>query len=448
MWIALYQLAYAVALVLVGPLLLLRRGPHYRQALPGRLGGGAPGPPGERPLWLHAVSVGEAKVAATLARSLPAEVPLLVTTITPTGQEQAAKDFAGRAAVTYLPFDAGFALRRFFRRFRPRALVLIEGDHWPLLLRVARRRGMPVAVVNGRVGDGSYGRLRRFAFAARLLYGPVARFGVQTAADRDRLVALGVEPARIAVTGNLKFDSPEPAPVPALEAALARLAGGRPVLVAGSTMPGEEAAVAAAFQAAGGGERALLVVAPRHRERWGEAEAVLVGAGLATRRRSRLAEGDGELGRAEPEAHPEPRQAAAVLLDSYGELAGLYRIAAGAFVGGTIAPTGGHNPIEPARFGVPVAVGRSMENFREIAERFDDGEAWCRVADAAHLGRVWRAWLDDPEAAHALGARGAQLVESHRGALARTLELLAPFFAEVDFAEVAPEPPSGSQGER
>jgi 3-deoxy-D-manno-octulosonic-acid transferase len=416
----LYQLATAAVLVLAGPFLLARRGGHYLPTLPGRLGGASEPAGTRRTLWLHAVSVGEAGVAATLARALPPEVPLLVTTVTPTGQERARAAFAGRAGVDYLPFDLGFAVRRFFRRHEPRALVLVEGDYWPLLLREARRRGLPVAVINGRVGDRSFRRMRRMRRLLGPLFSAVGHFGVQSAQDRDRLIELGIAPGRIAVTGNLKYESPEPPRKPELEEALRGLAAGRPILLAGSTMAGEEAAVLDAWQEIGGGERALLVLAPRHPERWNEVEALLRAWGTDFARRTAL-----------PLPLPDLGRPAVVLLDSLGELAGLYRLAAAAFIGGTLVPTGGHNPLEAARFGVPVAVGSSMHNFRDMADAFDRAGAWRRVADARELATVWREWLDDPEAARAVGEHALQLIEENRGALARTLEMLAPVLSAL-----------------
>ncbi len=418
MWI-LYQFATALALVVAGPFLLARRGRHYLESLPGRLGRCREGVSGERPLWIHAVSVGEAAVAVTLARALPADLPLVVTTITPTGQARARAALAGRAAVCYLPFDLGFAVERFFRRHRPRALVLAEGDLWPLVLRRAKRDGLPVVVVNGRVSDRNYPRLLRLRPLARRLYRNVDLFSVQTAADRDRLLALGIPGERVAVTGNLKFDSPEPELRPDLARRLEALAGGRPILVAGSTMPGEEEAVIEALGRLGGGERALAILAPRHPERFDEVEALLRAGGLVTARRSDL---------------PESGRPDAVLLDSLGELSGLYRVAAAAFIGGTLVPTGGHNPLEAARFGVPVAAGPSMENFREMAELFDRAAAWRRVEDARDLGRAWETWLDDPAEAARLGEAGAAIVAANRGALARNLELLAPVLKSVSIA--------------
>jgi 3-deoxy-D-manno-octulosonic-acid transferase len=420
-----YQLATGAALLAAGPFLLARRGSHYLPTLTGRLGGetGPAAGRGAAPggMWLHAVSVGEVGVAATLARALPLDLPLLVTTVTPTGQERARAAFAPfgeRASVAYLPFDLGFAVRRFFARHQPRALVLVEGDYWPLVLREARRRGLPIAVVNGRVGDRSFGRMRRLRPLLAPLFSGVGSFGVQSTADRERLVALGVSPERVAVTGNLKYESPEPAPHPELEAALRGLAAGRPILLAGSTMPGEEETVLDAFAAAGGGERALLVLAPRHPERWNEVDALLRRRGVAAVRRS-------------APSSAAPGVADVVLLDSLGELAGLYRLAAAAFIGGTLTPTGGHNPLEAARFGVPLAVGPAMFNFREMAEAFDQAGAWRRVADAGELGVAWRGWLDSPAAGREVGGRALRLVEANRGALARTLEMLAPMIERV-----------------
>ncbi len=395
LWLV-YEVGLGLALLTAGPFLLARRGRHYLPTLAGRLGGAGSG--GEfgagattGGLWLHAVSVGEVGVAATLVRALPPELPLLITTVTPTGQALARKAFAGRARVAYLPFDLRPAVARFWRRFTPAALVLVEGDYWPLL---------------------------------RFLFSGIERFGVQSAEDRGRLQALGVDPARLTVTGNLKFETPEPRANPDLAAALDRLAGGRPVVIAGSTMPGEDEQVLEAFAALGGGRRALLVMAPRHPERWDDVERLLAASGLTAVRRSRLpaSVAGGPVAGVSPDV---------LLLDSMGELASLFRQAAAAFIGGTLVGTGGHNPLEAARYGIPIAVGPSMQNFRDMAARFDAAGAWRRVANGAELGRVWGEWLADPTAARAQGERAAALVLENRGALARTLEMLAPILARI-----------------
>ena len=434
MWL-IYQILAALALCVAGPWLLLLRRRHYLPTLRGRFGGGKPGAGGRDgavrqsgALWIHAVSVGEAALAATVAARLPADLPLLLTTITPTGQAQAeavASRLGGRIAVAYLPFELDFAIARFFRRFAPSALVLMEGDFWPLLLRAVRRRAIPTAVVNGRVSDRAFPRLLRFRrLALPLFFAPIDHFGVQTEVDAERLMALGVQSHRITVTGNLKFDSPEPPELAELSQRLERLAGGRPILVAGSTMEGEEEQVLAAFRqlATGGtpaGERALLVLAPRHPERFATVAA-------------RVATEDPGFVRRSGADRPRP---AIFLLDSIGELAATYRLATAAFVGGTLQPTGGHNPIEAARFGVPVAVGPSMTNFREIAQHFDRTGAWARVATGEALGKLWEAWLAEPELARAIGDRGRAIVAANAGAIDRTLELLAPLVAATQARE-------------
>ncbi len=423
MWL-LYQLAFGIALLLASPVLLARKGRHYLATLKGRLGDHATPAAGRGGLWIHAVSVGETGVAATLARRLPADLALVVTTITPTGQARAEAAFAGRpgTAVAYLPFDLGFAVRRFWRACEPRALVLVEGDLWPLVLRTARRSGLPIAVVNGRVSDRGYARMRRLRPLLRLVLGQVDWFGVQSAEDRARLIDLGVPAERVVVTGNLKYETLEPRTDATLEGELRALAAGRRILLAGSTMPGEEEQVLDAFSRVSGASAGLLILAPRHPERFPGVAGLLTERGFAWIRRSSLPIAP----RADGAAGP-----AVVLLDSLGELAGLYRIADAAFVGGTLVPTGGHNPLEPARYGVPVAVGPAMHNFREMAEEFDAAGAWRRVADAQGLANAWQEWLADPEAARTLGARGAALLAAQRGALDRTLSMLEPLLARL-----------------
>ncbi len=431
----LYQLAAGSVLLIGGPFLLARRGSHYLPTLSGRLGSSTTSvaPRGGQGgfVWIHAVSVGEVAVAATLIKALPPGLPLLVTTVTPTGQERAKALFQDRAEVAYLPFDLGFAVRRFFDRFQPRALILVEGDYWPLVLSEAKRRSLPVAVINGRVGDRSYGRMKKLRRLLGYLFSRVDRFGVQSTEDRDRLVSLGVPAERVTVTGNLKYESPEPAVKPDLEERLRALAAGRPILLAGSTTPGEEEQILDAFSRLKG---AMLVIAPRHPERWDEVAALLGARGVNAVRRSGI---PGALTPRPPlpvhPSTPSPGEGETytylpdvVLLDSLGELAGLYRIAAGAFIGGTLAPKGGHNPLEPARFGVPVAAGPSMHNFRDMAERFDQAQAWRRVKDAEELAAVWGEWIADPEAAREQGGRALRLLEENRGALGRTLEMLGP----------------------
>ena len=422
-----YQAIMAGALLVAAPFILARRGKHYKETLLPRLGFSGKTPssvPGER-LWIHAVSVGEVGVAATLIRSLPEDLPLVVTTVTPTGQERAVKTLGQRAAVDYLPFDFGGSIRSFLKRYRPGAVILTEGDLWPLLERHLRRRGCPMVVINGRISDRSFRRMKILKPFLSPLLRPISHFGVQTSEDRRRLLALGVGSDRVTVTGNLKYETPEPSRQPLLEEAFGALAADRPILLAGSTMRGEEEEVLDALEVLGGRRAALLVLAPRHPERWDEVATLLERRDVSWIRRSGMDLERSPSGAKGKEGN-EPASPAVVLLDSLGELAGLYRIAAAAFVGGTLVATGGHNPLEPARFAVATAVGSSMENFREIARHFDDAGAWARVGDGKALGRVWKKWLEEPEGRREVGRRGLGLIEENRGALEKTRELLEP----------------------
>lgn len=408
MWF-LYQIAMILALLVAGPFLLIRRGRHYLGSLPGRLGRYTDKPQ-PTPLWIHAVSVGEVGVAQTLARGLPADLPLLVTTITPTGQALARRLFEDRAVVAYLPFDLGPVIEKFLDYHSPRSLICVEGDLWPLLLARVTARRLPIAVVNGRVSDRSFARMRRLRSVLGPIFGPVDRFGMQSEPDRQRLLELGVPDERVMVTGNLKFETPPQSTRPELAAAIRRLAAERPILVAGSTMNGEEQEVLAAFRQTGGGDRALLVLAPRHPERWGEVASLVRDDGWSLTRRSDL------------DRQPPPTDV--LLLDSLGELAAIYGIGLGCFIGGTLVPTGGHNPLEPALHGVAISIGPSMENFREIAAAFDAGDAWQKVDNATQLASIWKDWIADPERAAAVGRRGRQIIAANQGSLERTLAML------------------------
>lgn len=426
MWI-LYQIALALALLVAAPVLWLRRGRHYWATLGGRLARSNAAPK-RHDLWLHAVSVGEVAVASTLIGRLPGSLSILVSTVTPTGQAQAAHALSRRATIAYLPFDLGFCLRRFFRSHQPAALILVESELWPLLLRHCLRRQMPVYVVNGRISDRSFRRMKALRPVLGPLLEPVGLFLVQSETDRDRYLSLGAEPHQIVVTGNLKYDSPEPESLPALEQQIDRLAGGRPVLVAGSTMEGEEGQVVEAFSSFGAGRRALLVLAPRHPERFDEVAELVVRAGLRLQRRTELEEPPALEHRIIETADTD--SAEVLLLDSLGELSSIYRLAGATFIGGTLVATGGHNPLEPARFARPIAVGPSMENFRHMAAEFDRRQAWARVSSSADLADAWRQFLEEPEQAAAVGGRAQQLFEVNRGAVDRTLVHLAPILEQ------------------
>ncbi len=381
-----------------------------RPPLRARLGRGVPGlPPGG--LWIQAVSVGEAVIARRLLRELALRcpgLPVLLTATTATGLAEARKAAGGGVRVHPCPLDLARPVERVLEAVRPSLLVLVETEIWPEMLHRAGLRGIPAVIVNARLSPGSFARYRRVRGLLRPLLGPLAAVLARSAADAERFAALGVPPGRITVTGNIKYDlEPDPEPLPWRDR-LAAWVDGRPVVVAGSTMEGEEAMVLDAVAALPGELRPLLVLAPRHPERFGAAADLVVRRGLALARRSALDEA--------------PVRPDVFLLDAMGELARAYAGAAAAFVGGSLVPTGGHNPLEAAVWGVPVLSGPHVHNFREVYDEMAARGGAVIVPEPGRLAPLLRRWLEDPAAARAAGSAGRAVVEANRGATARTVE--------------------------
>jgi 3-deoxy-D-manno-octulosonic-acid transferase len=309
------------------------------------------------------------------------------------------------------PLDLPGPVGRVLAAAEPRLVVLVETELWPELLHQAGRRGVAVAVVNGRLSDASAAHYRRVRGLLAPLLEPLTLVLVRDRTDADRFAAIGVPGERITVAGNVKYDL-EPDPTP-LEWAgrLAELAAGRPVVVAGSTMEGEEAMVLEA--AAGAARRAgppFLVLAPRHPERFDAVARLLAERGLAIARRSALDDA--------------PARCDALLLDSIGELARVYHHAALAFIGGSLVATGGHNPLEPAAWAVPVLSGPHVFNFREVYHELVAAGGARLVADGAGLEAAIGDWLANPEAARQAGMAGRAVIEANRGATASTVDAL------------------------
>ena len=437
------------ALTALGTLLLLpyfailrwRRGKHFHGLaerlgfLPGTLRAAA-GPPGEA-VWIHAVSVGEVLAATAFVAELHRRFPgrrLVISTTTPAGQALARErlaPIAGSGAVFYFPLDWPFAVSRAFRAVRPSLVAVVETEIWPNFLRQAERRGVPVVFVNGRISARSFARTRRWQWLAggffRRVLGDARLFLMQSESDRQRILALGADPASVRVTGNLKYDVAPPAPGPLV--GWLQQAGERraPILVAGSIVAGEEAAVLDAFAAVRQQHPgALLVLAPRKPDRFDAAAEIVSRAGFRYLRRSAL-----DL------AQPLPEECAVLILDTVGELASVYSVAAAVFVGGSLVPAGGHNILEPAAFGRPPVFGPHMENFRQMAAEFRSEGAGFEVASADELGRTWLRLLESPRGNPEMteaGCAARGLVERNQGATNRTLEALAPLLS-------APPPP-------
>jgi 3-deoxy-D-manno-octulosonic-acid transferase len=418
----LYRALAALALAAYAPFAIVRSltGGRRLGDLRGRLGR-RPYPRLDGGVWIHAVSVGEIGVARNLLRALRRRLPdpacpIGISVTTAAGRELAARTLSAEAAVFAFPFELARAVERALAQTRPSLVVLIETEIWPLFLDRAAARSIPVALVNGRISSRSFARYRRVrGFVSRSL-ARIALFAMQSKEDADRIAALGAPGERVRDLGNLKYDLPDPAVFPDADR-LRRAAAGRAVVVAGSTGEGEEELVLDAWT--GLSPRPLLVLAPRRPERFDSVARLCVSRGLAVLRRS------------EPESKiPNPKskiEPDVYLLDSIGELASAYRGAALAFIGGSLVPTGGQNPIEAWAAGVPAIAGPHMENFREIAERGDSLGILERVRDSADLGRRLAAALASPSNMADLARRGAEaarFVAENRGAADRAADAL------------------------
>jgi 3-deoxy-D-manno-octulosonic-acid transferase len=376
---------------------------------------------GEPSIWIHAVSVGETLTARALIADLRARYPrlrLYLSTTTIAGQQVAKKNLQQVDGVFYFPFDWTFTVRRTLDIVRPRMFVMMETEIWPNLLRECRARGIKTAVINGRISARSFPRYRLVRPLFQRVLADIDRFCMQGDESARRVIELGADPKRVTVTGSLKFDSlPLPAALshgrsrePVLR--YFRVSPSRVVLVAGSTMKPEDAAVLRAFARIRSiAPGSLLVIAPRQKERFAEVERLAREEGFTVARRSDLPI-DGE-----------PR-VDVVVLDTFGELAQIYQIATLVFVGGSLADYGGHNILEPAVFGKPIVFGPHMHNFREIAEAFLAHRAGLQVHSERELEEELRNLVADPVRRAGLGAAARALVEANRGAKDKTMAVL------------------------
>jgi 3-deoxy-D-manno-octulosonic-acid transferase len=376
---------------------------------------------GDQSIWIHAVSVGEALTARALVADLKARYPglrVFLSTTTLTGQQVARTRLQDVDAVFFFPFDWPPFVHRTLRLVKPRLFIMMETEIWPNLLRACRRRGVKTMLVNGRISARSYPRYRLARPFFRRVLADVDRFCMQSEESARRIVDIGADPARVTVTGSLKFDSLEAPAVAAGRGASRvlryfRLPASRPVFMAGSTVKGEDEAVLAAYAAVRRAHpAAMLVLAPRKPERWDDAEALAKAEGLRVVRRSDLV------------FDAEPRTDV-VILDTIGELAHLFQLATVVFVGGSLVDHGGHNILEPAVHGKPIVFGPYMQNFGEIAAAFLREQAAVQVDDAGALVATVVRLMGDPVERARLGAAARALVEANRGAKPRTLDAVA-----------------------
>ncbi|MBI3090556.1 MAG: 3-deoxy-D-manno-octulosonic acid transferase [Candidatus Tectomicrobia bacterium] len=389
---------------------------RYRAGWRQRPGFGLPGAPPRRRarcIWFHAVSVGEVRAVLPLlraARARYAEARLVLSTVTEAGQQVAAREATDLDALIYFPFDFVRCIRRHLAALRPQLVVLTETELWPNFLRVCRAEGVPVMLANGRLSPRSFARYRRCGWFVRRMVRRLSACAMQSPEDLARIVALGAPAERCRMAGNMKFEASAdaaPARRQALRAAWG-LAEATPLLLAGSTHPGEEEQLLEAFaRVRRAHPAACLLLAPRHVERAAEVAELARARGFAVRRR-------GELG-----------EAPVLLLETMGELKELYAMADLAYIGGSLVPHGGQNPLEAAACGVGILCGPHTFNFAAICERLRRGEAAWRVADAAELAAAWTLLLDDPPRRSAMGSRARQIIAENQGAVERHLEIIA-----------------------
>jgi len=406
-----YNLALILALVASAPwwLFLMVTTRKYREGLPQRIGAVRPLDGGEgRPMiWIHAVSVGEVLAVSRLVQKLDATLPhhfVAISTTTRTGQELA-RDRFGSNRVFYCPLDLPWAVRTCLNERTPAMLILTETEFWPNLLSQCFRRKVPVVVVNARISDRSWPRYRRLRPLWQPFLSRLTAVLAQSELDADRLKALGCK--QVTVAGNLKFDvraGRDSAAVTLLE----RHRGQLRLVIAGSTLEGEEAILLAAWpEVLNTHPDAALVLAPRHPERLAAVADLLDRSDFPWRKRSAM--GSAPLAPGE-----------IVLLDSMGELASVYSLAAVSFVGGSLVNAGGHNPLEPAQFGVPVVMGSHYANFRAMVVALLERDA-VRIVRQDELAGSLVALLSDPEKAAAMGERGRSVFEQQAGATARAV---------------------------
>jgi 3-deoxy-D-manno-octulosonic-acid transferase len=391
---------------------------------------------GEESIWIHAVSVGEVLTARALLPQLRERYPrlrLFLSTTTMTGQEIARNSLQYVDGVFYFPFDLGFIVNRTLRLVKPRLFIMMETEIWPNLLRACARTGVRTVVVNGRISSRSYPRYRLARPFFRRVLAQVDRFCMQSDESARRIIDMGADPAKVVVTGSLKFDSLD---LPGASTAADRgrnrvlryfrISADRPVVIAASTHKGEEEPVFEAFQRIRARlPEALLIIAPRKPERFNEVEQIARRGGWNVARRTELP------------VDAEPRHDV-VVLDRIGELAQLYQVATAVFVGGSIVDQGGHNILEPAVFGKAIVFGPYMQNFAEIARAFVENDAAVQIRSGRELEQALRGLLTDPVRRARLGAAARALVEANRGARGKTMTAIARVLPPQDPGNVRP----------
>ena len=382
----------------------------------------------KRPVWIHAASVGEVLASRPLIKKIKTVFPhdlLLLTTMTRTGQETARKQIPEADVVLFFPMDHPLILRHVMKRVEPRLLLIAETELWPNLLHASGKRGIPTILFNGRISDRSIRRYLRLRFFFRAYLASISLFLMQTEQDQARIIAIGAPPEKTRVMGNIKYDQTSPDFQGNVAAEMTKalgLRGDESVFIAGSTRPGEEEILLSLFKELREKiPHLLLVLAPRHLDRLEEVEKILRRETLHWARRTSLPVLENV-----PNRHSQ-RLPNIILLDTMGELVKFYSLAKLVFVGGSLVPLGGQNPLEPLFFKKCVLFGPHMFNFAEIACFLTEAQGAVQVKDPEDLGAQIRRLLQDDQARREIGERGYEVLQKHRGATERIFQEIQPF---------------------
>ena len=410
-----YNIFLVVATVFLSPVVLFKliTVPKYRGGLTQKLGRLRKSVmrviKGSRPIWVHAVSVGEVMAAHPLIRELKKKYPhrkLILSTVTVTGHFTASRRVPEADAIFYFPFDYPCIVRRVIKGINPEIVLVAETELWPNFFRELKRQGIPAAVINGRISPHSYKNYQKFRKFFGMVFDQVTLFCMQSEEDAQRIKDIGADPGKVMVTGNLKFDQK----IQGAQANPVAISAGRKVITAGSTHRGEEAALLEVFSRLREKyPKLLLIIAPRHPERFDEVEGVINSAGYECQRRTSLRGPVKDV----------------LLLDTIGELRSFYAMCDIAFVGGSLVKVGGHNLLEPAAMKKPVIFSRYMFNFKEISEALISSGGGIMVKDKGELYAELNALLADGDRAKSMGERAFRVIESNAGAAKKTIEAIS-----------------------